>query len=87
MARAKKEPRKWTNEERAIDVWNQQVFFLKKQFPDADRIIQKIQKQHMPKKKGEDFVPNGEATEALRELYLELKGTTPTQTPQPFGTS
>jgi hypothetical protein len=72
MARAKKEARKWTPQERAIDVWNQQLFFIRKKFPDAEREIQTIERRYMPKKKDEPFVPTEEATNELRDLYAML---------------
>lgn len=79
MARAKKEQRKWTPEERAIDVWNQQLFFIRKSYPQAEDHIQRICKKYQPKTKQADFIPTEEATNALRELYLELRSTQPHQ--------
>jgi hypothetical protein len=80
MARSKKEPRKWTPEERAVDVWNQQLFFLRKNFPQAEDTIQKICRRYTPNARSAVFIPTEEATNALRELYFELKSTHPAPT-------
>jgi hypothetical protein len=71
MARSKKEPKKATPEERLLDRWNQQIFFLKKQFPKSESKIAAIRKSC--EKKGV-FLPTEGALAQLTDLYVELRG-------------
>src|SRR3954462_10708511 len=72
LARPKKEQKKASPEERLMDRWNQQVFFLKKQFPRSDIKINAIRKNY--EKRGGPFFPTEEAVNDLIQLYFELKG-------------
>ena len=76
MARAKKEQKKVSPEERMLDRWDQQVFFLRKQFPNSQNDIQKIKKAY-EKKTAEGFLPCEEALMDLTNLYAALKGNAP----------
>ncbi len=69
FSRKKENERKLTVEERLLEIWNQQVFFIKKKFPQAETEILKIQKSYTRKT---DFCPTEEATNALRDLYASL---------------
>ena len=72
LARSKKVQKKASPEERMLDRWDQQVFFFKKQFPDAVSEIAKIQKAHT-RAKNEDFFPTEDALTELNHRYLDLK--------------
>ena len=72
LARSKKVQKKASPEERMLDRWDQQVFFFKKQFPDAVAEIVKIQKAHT-KSKNDDFFPTEDALNELNHCYLDLK--------------
>jgi hypothetical protein len=71
VARSKKEERKFSPEERMIDRWNQQVFFLRKQFPNAAKQILAIEKQYTKKM---EFQPTEDTLNQLTDLYIEMKG-------------
>ena len=77
-----KEEKKLSPEERLLQRWEQQVFFLKKVFPQSEKDIVQIRKQY-EQKTGKDrlFSPSEEAIVELMELYADLKQTLPPQTP------
>jgi len=67
--RSRKAAKKGTPEERVIDLWNQEVFLIKKRFPDADGKISAIQRDH-EERSGAPFIPTEEATEDLRKIFF-----------------
>lgn len=85
MARSKKdsETRKSTPEERMLDLWNQQVFLIRRKYPDAMVKVNAIQKRYAGVKRSNPFFPTQEANEDLRQLYVELGGFQ--NVPQPPG--
>ncbi|MBC7691952.1 MAG: hypothetical protein H7222_09290 [Methylotenera sp.] len=71
IGRRKENEKKPTPEERMLEIWNQQAFFIKKKFPDAETQIQMIQRK-FEEQDAEEFIPNEAATDALKRLYTEL---------------
>jgi hypothetical protein len=69
-----KEEKKISPEERLLQRWEQQVFFLKKMFPQSEGEILSIRKRH-ERKAGKEkvFEPSEDAILALMELYADLK--------------
>jgi hypothetical protein len=63
-----------TAETRLTDRWDQQVFFITKKYPQAEKRIQSIIKAH-ESKSGSAFLPSEEALAELSELCTELRRT------------
>ncbi len=74
MARGRKnaETRQLSPEERMREIWDQQVFFIRKKFPQAETQIAAIRKSYQGSSKAAFWTPSEEATNALRELYYSL---------------
>jgi hypothetical protein len=90
VARAKKEPVKISPEQRMREVWEQQVFFFKKRFPQSEAQLQKIIKKYTKKAKGAkvaSFAPTEEAVLELRDLYGKLVAAQPASAAQAFALS
>jgi len=71
VARSRKEAPKPTLEERMLDLWNQNVFLVRRHFPHAEKRISAIQKKHH--KAQDDFLPSEDAVTELTKLYAELR--------------
>ncbi len=83
MARAKKEAPKPSPEQRMKEIWDQQVFFIVKSFPDAEKKVNDLRKQHEKKQKvakGKTFQPTETAVSELKTLYMDLKSRRPAPT-------
>ena len=72
------------------EVWEQQVFFFKKRFPQFEAQLQKIMKKYTKKAKGAkvaSFAPTEEALLELRDLYGKLVAAQPPAAAQAFALS
>ncbi len=81
MARGKKEVPKPTPEQRARDLWNQQVFLVKRRFTDGEKRIASVQKA-IEKVNGKPFIPTFEAGEMLKAMLRDA-GPLPQSAVQP----
>ena len=73
MARGKKDVPKPTPAQRARDLWNQQVFLVKRRFSDGEKRIAAVQKL-IEKTNGKPFVPTFEAADMLKNQLLDSPG-------------
>jgi hypothetical protein len=77
-SRNSKEEKKISPEERLMQRWEQQVFFLKKMFPNSEKDILAVRRRYEAKVgKEKVFQPTDDAVMALIELYAILKQNAP----------